>query len=665
MRVIVILLLIGLTSFSALADDGPVTRSSAIAILAKPALPPDFPYFPYVNPTAPKGGEVTLATIGTYDSFNPFILRGTSTRGMSSSWVTLPGGSGSGSSVGHLWESLLTSSADEISAGYGHIAETIELPADKLWVAFELRPEAKFSDGTPITAEDVAWTYRTLLESGRPSFRIQMADVKDVVVESPRRVVFHFTSNENRELPLILGGLPVLPKHFFDGRDFTRPLSDPPIGSGPYRIADFELGRSVTYVRRPDWWAADRPTGKGTNNFDRVRIEYFRDSTVAMEAFKAGQIDLRSENISKNWATAYDFPAVARGLVIKHDFTHHLPTGMQGYAMNTRRPVFANPLVRQAMAETFDFEWANKNLFYSSYTRTQSYFANSPLASSGVPQGDELKLLEPYRKDLPPALFTEPFKLPVTDGSGNNREQLRRALDLLQQAGWSVKERKLVDKTGNQMSFTILLDEPSLERVALPYVQLLQKLGIDARVRTVDPAQYQHLTDDFDFDMIMMIYPRGGHAGQRAAQLLLVCGVEGAGQLQYAGNVRSCGRCDDRADRDGAGPRDAHHRGARTRPGAAVAVVCGAELGQPDLPHRLLGPLRPSGQADPRGVQLRYMVGGRSEIRGDRRGKAAVMRIGPLPPTPSRKGRGSSFGLNTPPPLAGGGWGEGASAAPE
>jgi microcin C transport system substrate-binding protein len=535
MRTIVILLLTGLTSFSVLADDGPVTRSSAIAILAKPALPPDFPYFPYVNPNAPKGGEVTLATIGTYDSFNPFILRGTSTHGMASSWVTLPGGSGSGSSVGHLWESLLTSSADEISTGYGHIAETIELPADKLWVAFELRPEAKFSDGTPVTAEDVAWTYRTLLESGRPSFRIQMADVKDVVVESPRRVVFHFTSNENRELPLILGGLPVLPKHFFDGRDFTRPLMDPPIGSGPYRIADFELGRSVTYVRRPDWWAADRPTGKGTNNFDRVRIEYFRDSTVAMEAFKAGQIDLRSENISKNWATAYDFPAVARGLVIKHDFSHHLPTGMQGYAMNTRRPVFANPLVRQAMAETFDFEWANKNLFYGSYTRTQSYFANSPLASSGIPQGDELKLLEPYRKELPPAVFTEPFKLPVTDGSGNNREQLRRALDLLQQAGWSVKERKLVDKDGNQMSFTILLDEPSLERVALPYVQLLQKLGIDAKVRTVDPAQYQHLTDDFDFDMVMMIYPEGDLPGNELRGYFSCAAVKAQGSFNLPG----------------------------------------------------------------------------------------------------------------------------------
>ncbi len=477
MRLIALLSLLCLAAAPAVADDGPVTRSNAIAILAKPALPPDFPYFPYVNPTAPKGGEVTLASIGMFDSFNPFILRGTSTFGMLSPWVALPGGSGSGSSVGHLWESLLTSSADEVSVAYGHLAGVIELPADKMWVAFELRPEAKFSDGTAVTAEDVAWTYTTLLEKGRPSFRIQMADVKDVVVEGPRRVRFNFKSNENRELPLILGGLPVLPKHFFDGRDFSKPLTDPPVGSGPYRIASFELGRTVTYARRPDWWAANQPTGIGTNNFDRVRIEYFRDSTVAMEAFKAGQIDLRSENISKNWATAYDFPAVQRGLVIKRDFQHRLPTGMQGYAMNTRRPVFADPLVRQAIAEVFDFEWSNKNLFYSSYSRTLSYFSNSDMASSGVPQGDELKLLEPFRKDLPPALFTEPYKLPVTDGSGNNRDQLRHALELLQQAGWSVKDRKLVDKAGQQMSFTILLDEPSLERPHCPTCSCCRNSG--------------------------------------------------------------------------------------------------------------------------------------------------------------------------------------------
>jgi microcin C transport system substrate-binding protein len=535
MRAIILILLIGLTPLSALADDSGVTRSGAIAILGKPSLPADFPYFPYVNPNAPKGGEVTLASIGTYDSFNPFILRGTATYGTVSPWVILPGGSGSGATVGHVWESLLTPSADEVSTAYGHIAKTIEMPADKMWVAFELRPEAKFSDGTPVTAEDVAWTYQTLLAQGRPSFRIQMADVKDVMVESPLRVVYHFKSNDNRELPLILGGLPVLPKHFFEGRDFSKPLADPPVGSGPYRVAAFELGRSVTYERRPDWWAVDMPTGRGTNNFDRVHVEYFRDSTVAMEAFKAGQIDLRSENISKNWATAYDFPAVTRGLVIKRDFTHHLPTGMQGYAMNTRRPVFANPLVREAIVDTFDFEWANKNLFYSSYTRTLSYFANSNLASSGIPQGDELKLLEPYRNELPPALFTEPYKLPITDGSGNNRDQLRHALDLLQQAGWSVKERKLVDKNGEQMSFTILLDDPSLERVSLPYAQLLQKLGIDARVRTVDPAQYQHLTDDFDFDMIMMVYPEGDLPGNELRDYFTCASAKAKGSFNAPG----------------------------------------------------------------------------------------------------------------------------------
>ena len=273
-----------------------------------------------------------------------------------------------------------------------------------------------------------------------------------------------------------------------------------------------------------------------------MRIEYFRDSTVAMEAFKAGQIDLRSENISKSWATAYDFPAVRNGLVKKQDFVHRLPTGIQGWAMNTRRPVFANPLVRQAMAQVYDFEWANRNLFYGTYTRTMSYFGNSDLASSGVPQGDELKLLEPYRAELPPALFTEPYRLPVTDGSGNNREELRKALDLLQQAGWKVVNRKLVNADGQPMSFTILLSDPSLERVALPYVQNLQKIGIDARVRTVDPAQFQHLTDDYDFDMMMMIYPESDVPGNELRDYFTCA----AGKAQGSFNVT--GVCDPAVD---------------------------------------------------------------------------------------------------------------------
>jgi microcin C transport system substrate-binding protein len=510
---VAVLLLACLGCVGARADDDPVTRSNAIAVLGQPALPPDFPYFPYVDPNAPKGGEVRMASGGTFDNFNPFILRGTAPLGMVSSWVILPGGSGSGASVGHVWETLLTASADESDAAYGHLAQTVELPHSRLWVAFDLNPAAKFSDGTPVTAEDVAWTYRTLLAQGRPAFRIQYADVKDVEVTAERRVVFHFKSNENRELPLLVGGLPVLSEHFFAGRDFSRPLTDPPIGSGPYRIASFDMGRDMVFQRNPDWWARDLPTGKGTNNFDRVRIDYYRDLTVSMEAFKAGQVDLRSENTAARWATAYDFPAVQRGLVIKHDFRHHLPTGLQGWAMNTRRKVFADPRVRHALGLVYDFEWANKNLFYGDYVRSTSYFENSDLASSATPQGAELKLLEPFRQELPAELFTQPFTLPATDGSGNNREQLMQALKLMQQAGWRVQDRKLVDATGQQMSFTILLGDPSYERVALPYVQDIQRLGIDVRVRTVDPAQYQHVTDDFDFDMLLYVYPESDVPG--------------------------------------------------------------------------------------------------------------------------------------------------------
>jgi len=512
-----------------------VTRSHGLTILGKPSLPPDFTHFPYVNPNAPKGGEVSLARIGTFDSFNPFILRGTAEIRTVTPWVTIPGGSGSGSTVGHVWESLLTASADEASTAYCHLAEAVELPADKMWVAFDIRPQARFSDGKPVTAEDVAWTFRTLLEKGRPSFKIQFADVRDVVVESERRVVFRFKTNENRELPLLVGGLPVLPRHFFEGRDFGRPLTDAPIGSGPYRVTAFELGRSVVYERDPNWWAKDMPTGRGTNNFDRVRSEFFRDSTVAMEAFKAGKSDIRAENVSKNWATAYDFPAVKAGLVIMRTYPHKLPGGIQGYAMNTRRPVFADALVRQAMTEMFDFEWTNRNLFYGAYTRLKSYFSNSDLASSGIPHGAELVLLEQWRKELPPALFTQPFTLPVTDGSGNNRDQLRRALDLLRQAGWQVKDRKLVNAAGEPMSFTILVSDPSLERPSLPFTESLRKLGIDARVRTVDPAQYQRLTDDFDFDMTMMVYPQGDIPGNELRDYWSCASAKAQGSANLAG----------------------------------------------------------------------------------------------------------------------------------
>ena len=470
-------------------------RTHAFSVLGTPALPPDFPYFPYVNPDAPKGGEIVLSAVGTFDSFNPFIIRG------------------SAADITRVYATLLRASADEASAAYGHLAAVIELPENRRWVAFELRPQARFHDGAPVTAEDVAWTFNTLREKGRPFYRQYYADIADVTVEGKLRVVFHFKSDRNRELPLILGEMPVLPKHWWDSRDFSRPLTDPPLGSGPYRVGKFEFGRFVAYERVADWWARDRPTGKGLSNFDIIRTEYFRDATVALEAFKAGQIDFRQENIAKQWATAYDFPALQKGLIKKEDLRHHLPTGMQGFAFNTRRPLFKDVRVRQALAWVYDFEWANKNLFYGAYTRTKSYYSNSDLASSGLPEGAELALLEPFRDKLRPAVFTQKFTLPVTDGSGNNRDDLRFALGLLKEAGYEVRDRKLIGPDGKQMSFEILLDAPAFERVALPYVETLKKLGIEARVRTVDGAQSQRLMDIFDFDMTVVVFGASTNPG--------------------------------------------------------------------------------------------------------------------------------------------------------
>ena len=465
----------------------PPLRTYGLSLLGAPSLPPDFKFFPYVNPDAPKGGEVAVSNVGTFDSFNPFIVRGTAA-----------------SDVFRVWDTLMMPNIDEAETAYCLLAKVIELPPDRMGVAFELRPEARFNDGTPVTAEDVAWTFETLREKGRPFYQQYYADVASVSVEGPRRVVFHFKSNLNRELPLILGQMAVLPKHWWVGREFDKPLTDPPLGSGAYRVGRFEFGRTLSMDRVPDVWSKDLPMMQGLFNFNTRRTEYFRDSTVEREAFKAGQIDFRIEDVAKEWATAYDFPAVQNGLVKKEMLTHRLPTGMQGFGMNTRRPLFQDVRVRHALAMAFDFEWENANLFYGAYTRTRSYFSNSALASSGIPEGPELELLNKYREQLPPELFTKPFELPVTDGSGNNREALRGALVLLEQAGWKVQDRKLVNADGQQFSFEILLDQPAFERVSLPYVQWLARLGIEARVRTVDPAQFQRLTDTYDYDMIVV-----------------------------------------------------------------------------------------------------------------------------------------------------------------
>jgi microcin C transport system substrate-binding protein len=481
-------------------------------------LPADFAHFPDSNPDAPKGGQVGLAAVGSFDSLNPFIVRGSPASG-----------------IGRVWDTLMASNPDEGLASYAHLAQSVDVAADHRSVTFVLRPEAHFNDGTPVLASDVVWSFNTLREKGRPFYRTYWGDVSDVQATADRTVVFHFSTDQNRELPTILGEVPVFPEHWWKGRDFSAPLTEPPIGSGPYRVARVDFGRTIVYQRVPDWWAANLPTGRGRNNFDTIRYEYFRDPTVAFEAFKAGQVDFRQENSAKNWSTSYDFPAVTKGLVKRETLPTKLPTGMQAFAMNTRRAIFSDRRVREAMDAVFDFQWMDKALFYGLYQRTDSYFSNSEFASSGIPQGAELALLEPFRAKLPPELFTTPFTLPVTDGSGNNREGLRHALDLLQQAGWTVKDRKLVNAAGQQMSFEILLNEPAMERIGLPYAQWLGRLGIDARIRTIDAAQYQKRMDDLDFDMAVAQIPESESLGNEQVDFWSCQSANQPGTLNVAG----------------------------------------------------------------------------------------------------------------------------------
>jgi microcin C transport system substrate-binding protein len=455
--------------------------------------PADFTHFAYVNPNAPKGGLVRTATVGTFDSLNAFILKGNAFVKFSNDLMK----------DGALYDSLLAGSLDEPLTAYGLIAETVEYPEDRSWIIFTLRREARFHDGSPITPQDVVWTYETLLAKGRPQYRIVFAEVDKAEALDERRVKFSFKEGASRELPLSVGGLPVLPRKWWEGKEFDQPSLDPPLGSGTYRIAAVDPGRSLTWERVKDYWAKDLPVNKGTANVDTVRVDYFRDSTAMFEAFKAGQLDIREENTAKSWATLYDFPAVKQGLVMKEVVKHAVPQGMQNFVYNTRRDIFKDVRVRQALSYLLDFEWFNKNFFYGDYTRTRSYWENSDLASRGLPEGDELALLETYRGRIPDTVFTTEFKPPVYDGSGNIRDGIREALKLLKEAGWTPKDGKLTnDKTGAVFAFEFLSDEPVLERIVLPFLKNLERIGINATMRNADNAQYENRRRDYDFDML-------------------------------------------------------------------------------------------------------------------------------------------------------------------
>ncbi len=456
------------------------------AIHGEPKYPADAGPPDYFNPDAPKGGTARLGARGTFDSLHPFIVKSVPAAGITS-----------------IWDALCWPSRDEASTEYGLIAETIEWPDDRSWVAFTLRPEARWHDGTPITVEDVIFTLDILKTKGAPNYAFYYYDVMSAEKVGDRKVLFKFREAGNRELPLIVGQLPILPSKWWATRDFENVSLEVPLGSGPYKVDSLEPGRWISYRRVADWWAKDLWMNRGRHNFEIIRYEYYRDATVQFEAFKAGETDLRQENIARNWATAYDIPPVKDGRMVRDEIPHELPTGMQCFAFNIRRDLFKDRRVREAIVQMFDFEWSNKNLFYGAYKRNTSYFNNSELASSGLPSAAELKYLEPLRGKIPDEVFTQEFKLPVTDGTGNVRPQARQAIALLKAAGWEVRNGKMTDKGGRVLSFELLLNDASFERVALPFKQNLDRIGVDMTVRTVDTAQFKRRDDDFDFDMIL------------------------------------------------------------------------------------------------------------------------------------------------------------------
>ena len=476
-----------------------------------------FPYFDYVNPTAPKGGTLRLAVDGTFDSFNSFIPKGNA------------------ASTGSV-ETLLVNSADEPFTAYGLVAETMEWPADRSWVIFNLRPEARWHDGTPITADDVVWSFEALVEKGMPFYRYYYSAIDSAEALSTHRVRFNFKESGNQELPLITGQLPVLPKHYWASRDFSATTLDPPLGSGPYRIQKFEAGRYIVQERVTDYWGANLPVRRGMNNFDTIRTEFFRDATPIRLALKAGDIDFRLENQSKAWADDYNVAVVDKGLLNKEMVPHRQPTGMQAFVMNTRRTLFQDPRVRQALGYAFDFEWSNRTLFNGQYTRTTSYFSNSELASSGLPQGEELALLEHYRGRIPDTVFNQAFKIPVTDGSGRPRENLRKATALLKDAGWTVRDLKLINEaTGVPFTFEVLLSSKAFERIVLPYTQNLKQLGIEAKIRLVDRTQYMERYRQKDFDMLVAVWGQSETPGNEQREYWGSDAADSVGSRNLAG----------------------------------------------------------------------------------------------------------------------------------
>lgn len=471
---------------SGLAQADAPTEKHALSLFGHPKYPAGFAHFDYVRPDAPKGGTVKLAAFGRYDSFNPYIIKGSVA-----------------DQLNLIYDTLTKPSLDEPNSQYGLVAQSISYADDFSYVRFRLNPKARFHDDHPIDAEDVVWTFQTLI-ANHPFYAAYYGDVEKVTSQAPDEVTFHFRVSGNRELPQIVGQLPVLPKHYWtsNGRDISKTTLEPPLGSGPFKIEKFEAGRQVTFARVPDYWARDLNVNQGHYNFDQIRFDYFGDLTVAFEAFKAGDLDFQLENNSKRWATGYDIPAVKNGDMTRITPINGNTQGMQGFVLNQRRAPFQDIRVREALTYAFDFEWANKTLFYGQYKRTDSYFDNTELAAQGLPSQAELDLLTPLKDHIPARVFTSAYENPVNLKTSDMRQNLRHAKKRLAEAGWQVENGKLM-RDGQVFKIEFLLVQAAFERIVAPYIQNLRKLGIEASIRLIDVTQYQNRLLDYDFDIIV------------------------------------------------------------------------------------------------------------------------------------------------------------------
>jgi len=497
---------------SAKADE--VWRAST-SLIGKPKYEDGFKHYDYVNPDAPKGGTLNQAAVGTFDSLNPYIVQGSPAAGFAAF-----GG-------GLLYDTLMEQATDQAGTNYGLLAEAISYPDDFAWAKFRLNPKARWHDGKPVTPEDVIWSYETL-KAQSPMYNKYYANVVKAEITGDREVTFTFDKPGNRELPNIMGDLAVLPKHWWEGtdasgkkRDISKSTLEVPLGSGAYQIDSVAPGRQIVWKRVPDYWGKDLPTQVGRNNFDRIKVDYYRDPNASWEAFKKGGLDdYRLENRIGRWMTEYNFDAVKSGKVVQRSFPLASSGRMQGYVLNQRRDKFQDPRVRQALNYVFDFETMNRTLFFDKYKRIESYFAGIDLASSGLPEGKELEILETVRDKVPPEVFTTPFKLPVNDTPQAFRDNLRKALALFQEAGWELKGNKLVNaKTGQPFTIEFLESDPSFERVVAPYIQNLKRIGIDATLRVVDTAQYVARVNDFDFDVVSTVIAQSHSPGNEQREM--------------------------------------------------------------------------------------------------------------------------------------------------